>query len=689
MHNWKVLAHTYLSGAWHYRWLAMAVTWIVCLLGWGALAAVPNQFQAVAKIYVDTDTMMAPLLRGLTVSTDPDQQVSVMLNTLLTRPNLEQVVRLTAPQGTNISTPDMAREVARLQQSISLRPLGTKNLYEISYTNKDPNKALSVSQSLLSIFVDSNIGTGHRALQGATAFLDDKVAEYETLVREAEQRRAAFRQANLDVLSDAVTPEQARAQVEKARQDLGAAQARYGSLRAQLAGIPKIIFIDGPGPLILGSADGSGRSGSILQRLSEAKQGLIDLRSRYTDDHPDVKAAMRRVAQLQAEAAATPLANPQGTGNQSISNPVYVQTQSKLSDAMTEVAFEQHKLSDAMQAMENSKKMTGRAIEISTKFADLDRDYDLVHKTYQELLTRRKSARISQSVNDQQSAVTVRIVEPPRKAPFPVAPNRPLINTLILLAGIGAGLATAVGMAVSAGRFYAKEQLAFFDYPIIGVVSRLPQLDDVFAARSAYMALGGALLILMASYIGVLLILDATFRGTLRGLLMTDKPVEPLNLVERIAKRLAAEQVPVPSPEPGPVNDSLIERAAKRVSHDEQARPSQNNNREVHAAAVPVGPAITERNQAPNRVSTHRNDTVIPARPGRQVHLDFRALRQNGMITPDNMASSLSNEFRGIKRKLLQKVRDPKTRARGQQLDHGHELAARAKARPFPPSTWR
>lgn len=101
---------------------------------------------------------------------------------------------------------------------------------------------------------------------------------------------------------------------------------------------------------------------------------------------------------------------------------------------------------------------------------------------------------------------------------------------------------------------------------------------------------------------------------------MTDKPVEPLNLVERIAKRLAAEQVPVQSPEPGPVNDSLIERAAKRVSHDEQARPSQNNNREVHAAAVPVGPAITERNQAPNRVSTHRNDTVIRLDPaGRSI----------------------------------------------------------------------
>jgi hypothetical protein len=172
-----------------------------------------------------------------------------------------------------------------------------------------------------------------------------------------------------------------------------------------------------------------------------------------------------------------------------------------------------------MQAMENSKKMTARGIEINTKFADLDRDYDLVHKTYQELLSRRESARISQSVNDQQSAVTVRIVEPPRKAPFPVSPNRPLINSLILLAGIAAGMASAGGMAIGAGRFYAKEQLNVFDYPIIGVVTRLPRVDDIVAARAAYMVLGGSFLFLMASYVGVLVILDATFRGTLRAFL--------------------------------------------------------------------------------------------------------------------------------------------------------------------------
>src|SRR5579862_463501 len=115
MQPWIIQARTYLSGAWHYRWAAMGVTWAVSLVGWLVLAFIPNQFNAVAKIYVDTDSMMAPLLKGLAVTVDPQQQVSVMLNTLLTRPNLEQVVHLSNSNANSFSPTRMADEVQGLR----------------------------------------------------------------------------------------------------------------------------------------------------------------------------------------------------------------------------------------------------------------------------------------------------------------------------------------------------------------------------------------------------------------------------------------------------------------------------------------------------------------------------------------------------------------------------------------------
>jgi len=524
MQPWLIQLRTYLSGAWHYRWIAVGIAWALCLSGWVAIAFIPNQFQAVAKIYVDTDTMMAPLLRGLTVSTDPEQQVSVMLNTLLTRPNLEQVVHLTNPDGDKLSGVQMARDVQKLLDNINITPLGTKNLFEISYADSDPNKSLSVTQSLLSIFVDSNIGDKRRDLEGAQTFLDTKIAEYEVLLKQAEQRRADFRAANLDILSNALTPEQGGANVQAARVALGAAQARLSSLRSQLSAIPRVIYIDGPGPIVLGTGASNfvstGTSGSLLQRLAEAKQNLLELQSRFTDDHPDVKATKREIAQLEAELAATPAPGSAGSGNQSVPNPVYIQTQSKVSDAMTEVAFQSHQLSEAISALDNAKKLTVAGIAVATKFANLDRDYDLIHKTYQDLLARRESARLSQSVNDQQSAITVRVVEPPKKAPYPVAPNRPWLNSIVLLLGLGAGLGAALALSINAGRFIAKEQLtAEFDYPVIGVVGKISRFGDKLRATSAVIATATSMALLLGCYMIVLVALDATFRGTLQAML--------------------------------------------------------------------------------------------------------------------------------------------------------------------------
>jgi len=149
---------------------------------------------------------------------------------------------------------------------------------------------------------------------------------------------------------------------------------------------------------------------------------------------------------------------------------------------------------------------------------------------------------------------------------------------------------------------------------------------------------------------------------------MTDKPAAPpLNLIERMAQRLEKENAAMPASAPG-VN--VVGRAMERdmdgdtspLAYSVQAQapalrrdgvsivgPGDDSGRMPAATAVKAAPT-------PMRPTN-------PTLPGKTVRLDFRALRQNGCITPDNMTSSISNEFRGIKRKLLQKVRDPQTRA--------------------------
>jgi len=154
---------------------------------------------------------------------------------------------------------------------------------------------------------------------------------------------------------------------------------------------------------------------------------------------------------------------------------------------------------------------------------------------------------------------------------------------------------------------------------------------------------------------------------------MTDKPAPPLNLIERMAQRLEKEAAGA-APGSNMSGANVIGRAMERdvvesdpVSRNTGAQPvtmrepvqAQPAGRREGVSVV--GPAAeTVRAPAP-RAAEPRPAGVPPS--AKTVRLDFRALRQNGCITPDNMTSAISNEFRGIKRKLLQKVRDPQTRA--------------------------
>jgi polysaccharide chain length determinant protein (PEP-CTERM system associated) len=511
MQSWKVQLLSHLSSAWQYRWYGIATAWLICLAGWIGVGAMPDVYQSEAKVYIDTDTLMRPLLKGLAVSTDPDQQVSVMLRTLVTRPNIEQVVRLTDPNAASMSAAAMQDKITRIQQNVSLRSLGAKNLFGISYTNQDPAYAQAVTQSLVSILVDSNIGDQRRDVEGVQSFINERVAEYERLLREAEKRRADFKATHLEYFANGSSSQQldkARAEVVDAQQQLDAAMTRRASLRAQLSGTSAVLNVDAPAPIVL---NGGGSSDLI-----QARQRLDELRSRFTDSYPDVIAAKRLVDRLQKQAASgTNYAAQQG-----ISNPVYVGIRSKLSDEETNVALQQHRLAESKVNLEKTKTMLEKSINVERQYADMDRDYQVLHKNYQELLERREKARLSQAVGDQQSSMVFRIVEPPQQPEHPTAPNRLLFNSIVLAIGLMGGVAAAFLLGLNADRFVVSDQLrSAFDVPIIGVISNVRHAGDMERTRKSVIAVGATLGLLLISYIAVLMVFQSAVAPSMGGLL--------------------------------------------------------------------------------------------------------------------------------------------------------------------------
>lgn len=81
-----------LNGLWRRRWLIVAVTWMAAIAGWVLLWTVPDRYESRAQVFVQTETILEPVLNGFTARPDYSRRVEVMRLQLLTRPNVEEII---------------------------------------------------------------------------------------------------------------------------------------------------------------------------------------------------------------------------------------------------------------------------------------------------------------------------------------------------------------------------------------------------------------------------------------------------------------------------------------------------------------------------------------------------------------------------------------------------------------------
>jgi polysaccharide chain length determinant protein (PEP-CTERM system associated) len=494
MQSWKLQLLSLLGGGWQFRWYGLAAAWLVCVLGWAVVALIPDEYQSSAKVYIDTDTLMRPLLKNIVVATDTQQEINVMLKTLMTAPNMERVVRVTNPRADRLTTSQMQDAVANLTENVSLKALGTKNLFGVGYSDANPIYAQSVAQTLLSVMVDSNVGDQRRESDDARSFLDTQIASYERKLQAIDKRKSEFRAQHLDVFTTGNDVDTIKNSIVQAQSQIDEVSAKRNSLASQLHSTPATLDINGPAPMNVG---GAGTVDNKRQQLGQARAKLDDLRAHYTDDYPDVVIQKQLVARLTAQISQK--SKPEEDPNlQSVANPTYLMLRTKLADEEVNLAVARDHLGSAQKRLDEATKHASESITIRQQYDNLDRDYQALKKNFEALVERREAANITQAAGDQQSTMVFRVIEPPTVPNRPSAPNRLLFNFLVLIGGIAAGGAAAVALGQVSGRFLTVEQLSeAFALPVLGAVTIARTAADMIRARRdmSFLAAGAGLLV--------------------------------------------------------------------------------------------------------------------------------------------------------------------------------------------------
>ena len=509
-------AMPFLQALWRHKWLGVAAAWLVCTAGWIGVALIPTKYESSARVYLNADPLLTPLLKGLAADTDPTRQLDFMQRTLLSRPNLEQLIRLT-DLDIGITTPEEKEALfKRLASDISVAPI-TLNLLTLSYLDRDPQVAKNVVQALLTIFAEKIAGSSRAEMDSAQRFLESEIAAYRDQLRAAEKRRADLAQRYPDIVSNRAPDtgaegdeslsrvDQARNVVARLRLELADAVTKRDALQKELSAVPAMLSVDRAPQVVVEG----GRLGPLDERLQELRRNLDSLRLKYTENHPDVKAARQAITQLQAEAAksSTPAGKTGAAQTRGeITNPVYEQVKVKLVDAEAAVAAVQRRLDEARADQQRIEKIAQSAPDVLVQAQDMDRDYSVLKKNYQELVARREATQIAHAADTKTEKIQFRIVDPPQVPVLPSAPNRPMFVSVVLLFGIGAGFAIPLALTQLDRSFATVGQLRSLGLPIVGSVSRLSlggarrraavQLAGVCASAFLLIAVYGTLIAL-------------------------------------------------------------------------------------------------------------------------------------------------------------------------------------------------
>lgn len=445
-------ANRALRDIWHWRWIGLCVAWVVGIVGTVVTLQLPDRYQASARVYVDTESVIKPLLAGITVQPNVSQRVNILSRTLINRPNIEKLIRITDMDHAIKTEKDREELIDSLAKKMSIEGAATANLYTFHYTDEIPARALKTTQSLLSIFMESGLGEKRKDSQTAREFIDRQLKEYEQKLVESENRLKEFRLKNMSLLSgekDHFGKLDAVAQALRgARLGLREAEESRDALRRELNN-PE----SGEEPILVEEVieTTSPKLTELENRLSGLRKDLDELMRRFTEKHPDIITANKLIAQLeeQKKAELDKLNSAHKSKKPSLSSTSTVKQQLQLSIAEADAtaaglrARVREYESQLAQLQANSKVVP----EIEAESAQLNRDYEVMRKQYSDLVARRESATLTGELESAGSLANFRIIDPPRVETKPSAPNRLLLLPIALAIAIVAGVAVSFMMS--------------------------------------------------------------------------------------------------------------------------------------------------------------------------------------------------------------------------------------------------
>jgi polysaccharide chain length determinant protein (PEP-CTERM system associated) len=320
-------------------------------------------------------------------------------------------------------------------------------------------------QTLLDIFVEDTLGKSTTESDTAIEFLNKQIDKYDSLLRQAEDRREDFKRKNIGLMPKDgnnyyVQLQNSESQLEGAELNFSELRNRRDRIELQIVELKSESF-----------EQGSIIKTSLDERIAVQESRLDELLLLYTEAHPDVINSQHVLNTLRARKK---LEVTQRAATKSfLDNPVYQELQILLSTAEADISSVSARLRSVRKKRAELKKLIDIVPKIEAELQRLNRNYEVHKQNYTALVGRREKARITEDVESESDQIKFRIIEPPYVPVKPEFPNRPLFDAAVLILAIGIGYGISLLISLFQPVFHNPKDLTrSIGGAVLGAVSK-------------------------------------------------------------------------------------------------------------------------------------------------------------------------------------------------------------------------
>ena len=494
----------FLKGALKYKWTALIMTWVLSICGWTYVSMMPDKYTSVAKVHVETRTMLQPLLSGMAIEADVRGLLRVMQQLMFTKGNLEQITKLSDLDKT-IRTPTEQEELINdLKKDIHING-GTEDIFTIQYEASSPDMAKNVVQAVLTVFSEQTQLSTHGNSDSAQRFIDEQIQEYEMRLRNGEKARENFKRTNLGLLpgqgGDQIGKIQAMSkELEDAKLGLKEAISRKAKLTEQLE--ESLTSDDNDDEWKSSTEVASVEDDAQIANLKQRKNELL---IKFTENHPEVSHINKTIKELQIRNAVkqAKVVDAGGLDTAVLNNPYVQSIKVAINEVDANIASINSRIEIFQQRLVKEQEELNSRLSIETEIENLNRDYSQIKNNYDRLLSSRETAVMSEKVDNQAEALKFKIADAPNMPLKASSPKRKLLYSGVLVVSIIISLAVAVLLYLIRPTFMSISQLRqYTGLPILGSISMKYRPEELIKYRNEMFKYGAGVLCLFVIYLG-------------------------------------------------------------------------------------------------------------------------------------------------------------------------------------------